>query len=301
MDKNDLPDFLIVGASKCGTTALSSHLSQTKGIFISTPKEPKYLTYSFLKNKYKGPGDDYTLKKSIKSLEDYKRLFSKAPINSIKGEASVDTLYYHDMVIPIIKNTIGNPKIIIMLREPASRAFSAYKHLVRDSREVESFQVGLEKEKERLQKGFEFIWAYKAEGLYYSSVKAYIENFKNVKIIIFEDFIKNQEKVVNDVLTFLGAEGSHKISSAIVNKSGKPKSVFLHNLLTKDYFIKDIFKRILSEKTKAKIKNFTFNKNLNKIPEDKETLENLRKDFSEDIDNLENLLSINLDVWKKLK
>ena len=208
-------------------------------------------------------------------------------------------LYYYEDVIPVIKELLGDPKIIIMLREPASRAFSAYKHLVRDSREKESFSEGLRLEDERMSNNFEFIWAYRKESMYYSAVKAYLDNFTDVKIIIFEDFIKHQEDVVNDTLKFLGLKISFTSGYAIENKSGKPKSKTLHKLLTQDYLVKDVLKKVLGESSKAKIKNYIFNKNLNKIPEDKEAIERLKSKFEAEIDNLENLLGINLDVWKR--
>ena len=77
MNKN-LPDFLIVGAAKCGTTSLGDYLNAHKDIFICNPKEPKYLTYSFLKQAYKGTGDAFTKEKIIKDLKSYKGLFKKS-------------------------------------------------------------------------------------------------------------------------------------------------------------------------------------------------------------------------------
>ena len=105
--KKSLPDFLIVGAAKCGTTSLGDYLNEHKDMFICNPKEPKYLTYSFLKNAYKGKGDDFTKEKATSSLEGYKTLFKKAKDNQLKGESSVDLLYYYDKTIPIIKEILG--------------------------------------------------------------------------------------------------------------------------------------------------------------------------------------------------
>src|SRR5690606_6126398 len=251
-------------------------------------------TYKFLKNKYKGPGDDYTLKKCVKTLSEYKKLFSKAPENVIKGEASVDMLYYHEEVVPELKSCIGDPKIIIMLREPSARAFSAYKHMVRDGREDKSFEEGLLLERERMSNGYEFIWSYKQESMYYSGVEHYLNNFSHVKVIIFEDFISNQEKTVNDTLSFLGVNNSEpiKIKEAIINKSGKPKSKLIHNFFATDNIIKTFFKKILKENSKAKIKNYIFSKNLKNISSDNVLLDNLRMDFKNENAKLEKLLNI---------
>lgn len=296
MDSN-LPNFLIVGASKCGTTTLASYLNQNSEVFICEPKEPKFLTYSFLKKKYKGPGDEYTLKKCIKTIEEYESLFSSASNKLMKGEASVDMLFYHKEVIPIIKKTLDNPKIIIMLREPSLRAFSAYKHLVRDGREKESFEMGLFKEKDRLDHDYEFIWAYKEESMYCDSVASYLNNFSDVKIIIFEEFINNQQQVVNETLDFLGVNDYHSIKEVYTNYSGKPKSKRIHNFFLKDNIIKTLLKKIANDNIKSKVKNFIFSKNLTKINQDKDVINNLSLSYTKEIERLEQLIKKDLSIW----
>ena len=70
--QKNILDFLIVGAAKCGTTSLADYLNQNKAIEIARKKEPKYLTYEFLKNSgYKGPGDKQTEDYAVKSFEEY--------------------------------------------------------------------------------------------------------------------------------------------------------------------------------------------------------------------------------------
>jgi hypothetical protein len=290
-------DFLIVGASKSGTTALASFLNQNDEVFICDPKEPKFLTYSFLKDKYKGPGDDITLKNCIKSFEEYQQLFLAAPKGVVKGEASVDLLYHHKESIPEIKKQLDNPKIIIMLREQSKRAFSAYSHLIRDERESQSFSEALALEEERLQKDYEFIWAYKNEGLYYEPVKEFISNFDNVKVVFFEEFIRDQLNVVNDVFNFLGVNPLDKLKVASQNKSGKPKSKLINRFFIKDSFLKSIFKSVIGTNTRNRVKTFIQSKNLSKIEADKQTLENLKKEYLKDNAKLAELLNKELSIW----
>ena len=295
-----LPNFLIVGAAKCGTTSLSHALNQHKDIFISNPKEPKYLSYSFLKEKYSGPGDDFTKKKAIKTFEAYQSLFKKAKEHQIKGECSVDNLYYHEFVVPIIKETIGDPKIIIMLRNPANRAFSAYSHLIRDSRETLSFEKALKKEKERIDNGFEFIWAYKEASMYYESVKTYLENFSNVKVIVFEEFMKNKEEGLIDVLEFLECDTTsiQNIRFEQQNISGKPKKKWINRLLLRDSILKYIVKAIMPETKRQSLKQKMIKKNIKPIEKDHVNINKLSSAFKEDIVNLEKLLNIDLSLWR---
>ncbi|GAA4891357.1 sulfotransferase [Flaviramulus aquimarinus] len=298
--KKDLPDFLIVGAAKCGTTSLGDYLNTHKDMFICNPKEPKFLTYSFLKDCYRGKGDDFTKKKAVKSLEEYKSLFKKAKPNQLKGESSVDLLYYHDKSIPLIKEIIGDPKIIIMLRNPSKRAFSAYSHLVRDGREDKSYIEALKLEDERRKLDYEFIWSYKNAGYYSDSTKAFLDNFTNVKVIIFEEFVKNQENVVKEVLKFLGTDNQpSNFTELHRNISGKSKSQLLNRILLKDSFVKTIFKKILPNNTRSKIKFLIQKTNTKPIIIEDYERDYLKGVFNDDINELQNILDTDLSIWKQ--
>ena len=292
-----LPDFLIVGAAKCGTTSLSNYLNQHQDIFITNPKEPKFLTFDFLKSSYQGKGDDFTKKKAVKSLEEYLQLFELAKENQVKGEASVDILFYYKKTIPIIKQLIGDPKIIIMLRNPVNRAFSAFCHLVRDNREKLSFEEGLKNENERFEKGCEFIWSYKEGSYYYEAVKAFKENFTNVKVLIFEDYIKDVDQSIESTLSFLGVSENFSFTETYENTSGKPKLQLINTILLRDSFVKDLVKKVLPESTRAKIKAAIHQKNLTPIIIKSEDISLLKHQYDNDIKSLEKLLGIDLSIW----
>ncbi len=223
--EDKLPNFLIVGAAKAGTTSLSYYLKQHPEIYISPVKEPKFFTAQFLNFPLRGIGDNLVEKHIIKTFDGYKKLFRWAtPQRKAIGEASVDNLYYHKDAIPQIKKYLGNPKIIIILRNPVYRAFSAYTHLVRDGREYLSFEEGLEAEKQRMMENWEFMWYYKDVGLYYEQVKDYLDNFSDVKIFLTEDLEKKALEVVRDIFRFLEVDESFIPDTTVkYNVSGIPK------------------------------------------------------------------------------
>ena len=98
-------------------------------------------------------------------------------------------------------NRLGEDmKIIIMLRNPVDRAFSAYTHVARSVKENLTFEEALQAEEGRLDKDAYLtpMVMYKDMGLYYSMVKAYLENFKDVHVIMYEDFQKDTQKVVDE-------------------------------------------------------------------------------------------------------
>ncbi|MCT8339360.1 sulfotransferase [Flavobacteriaceae bacterium TK19130] len=297
--QKNILDFLIVGAAKCGTTSLADYLNQNKAIQIARKKEPKYLTYEFLKNSgYQGPGDKQTEDYAVKSFEEYIKLFDRKKGHVKLGEASVDTLYFYQQTIPKIKKEVGSPKIIIMLRDPVKRAISAYSHLVRDERETESFEKGLELEEFRMKNGFEFIWAYKDAGLYYDSVKAFRQHFDHVMVLFFEDFIQNPVESTHSVMDFLGVEEKHTITLSRHNISGTPKMKGINRFLSQPSKAKDLVKRIVGQNAGVLIKNKIQERNLNSIEVSKVTKQRLFQHFEDSIEALEEELNVSLERWK---
>jgi hypothetical protein len=81
----------------------------------------------------RGPGDDFVEQhRMVKSWDTYRQLFAEAGGARAIGEASTDYLYYGRQAIPHIRQHLGDPRIIILLRNPIERAFSCWRHLRRD-------------------------------------------------------------------------------------------------------------------------------------------------------------------------
>jgi hypothetical protein len=298
------PNLLLVGAAKSGTTSLYYYLNQHPDIFMSKVKEPRFITSQFLNLPQKGPGDKTTARNAIKTWKKYKNLFKNAD-EKIIGEGSVDTLYYGIRSVEIIKKYLGNPKILMVLRNPIKRAYSAYKHLVRDGRETLNFAEALKKEEDRIKSNWEFIWHYKNTGLYYQQVKAFLEGFDQVNVILFRDFKKDTKQTLKNIFKFLDVDDSFIPSQeSIHNKTGIPKNKLLHNLVGKDLIInKWIYrgmKKILSDRLMEKIRLKIVGRNLENFPAmKKETKEYLINYYKEDVKNLEKLLNRDLSFWLK--
>ncbi len=295
-----LPNFLIVGAAKAGTTSLYNYLKEHPEIYMSPVKEPKFITSNFLKFPFKGIGDDKVEKNIIKDFGSYTKLFSKVKDEKAIGEASADTLYFYRDSIYYIKKYLGDVKIIILLRNPIDRAFSAYTHLVRDEREYLSFEDALREEENRRRNNWEFIWYYKDVGFYYNQVKAFIENFSEVKICLFDDLKKDSLKVVQDIYKFLGVDDSFVPPNIGIkfNVSVVPKSKFLHKFLTQHNFfksaIKPFVKGLIPKSVRRQILINLNQKNLKMKPETREYLKAL---YKEDILKLQKLIKRDLSHW----
>ena len=227
-----LPNFLIVGAPKSGTSSLHYYLKQHPEIYMSPVKEPRFITAQFIKFPLKGIRDDRLEKIIVKSFDEYKKLFSKVKNEKAIGEASIDNLYFYENAIKYIKKYLGEVRIIIILRNPIDRAFSAYQMFVRNLREPLSFEDALKAEQERKNNNWAFGWHYLSVGFYYKQVKAYLENFSQVKVYLFDDLKTDALGVAKDIFMFLKVNMSFAPDvSHIYNISGIPKNRFIHNFL----------------------------------------------------------------------
>lgn len=303
LSKN-LPNFLVVGATKCGTSSLHKYLDQHPQIFMSPVKEPRFLSSQVMDFPLRGPGDHKVEAWYVKEYEAYERLFKDADGQPAVGEASADTLYFYQGTIPVIKQYLDDPKILIMLRDPVKRAFSAYQHLVRDMRENLSFEDGLLREPERIRDNWELIYHYKAGSLYYDSVKAFMDNFSSVKVVLTEDQDADPRRTIREVFEFLGVDPDVNVDTEIrYNISGKPKSQWLHRFFFEGNMVRKmaqpIVRRLLSPEARVRIAQKIQEKNLTRLRMNPETQASLREYFAADVAKLEKLLKRDLSHWKQ--
>jgi hypothetical protein len=303
MSKN-LPNFLLVGAAKCGTSSLHKYLEQHPDIFMSRLKEPRFISSQVTPFPLNGPGDHKVEAWYVKKYDDYVKLFEGADGYSAIGESSADTLYFYKDTIPVIKQYLGDPKIIILLRHPVRRAFSAYQHLVRDSREDLSFEDGLKEEPNRIKNNWELIYHYTAVSLYYDSVKAFMDNFSSVKVVLTEDQEKRPQQLIRDIFRFLDVDPNCDVDTEMrFNVSGKPKSQWLHQFFVPGNMARrlaqPLLRTIFSPEARLRIAMKIQEKNLTRMTINPETKAKLRKYFECDIRKLEGLLNRDLSVWRK--
>jgi len=185
-----LPNFFIVGAPRAGTTSLYHHLKHTPTVFMPQKKEPHFFSVIHPR-----------LLKPVKDEKEYYELFKNVKNEKAVGEAS--TSYLNDPESPkLIYQRIPNARIIIILRDPVERAFSHYM-LARRGLEKRSFHEAIHAYFNR--KNFDLSVSYLEYGFYSEQIKRYLEIFgsEKVKIIIFEEYVKNVREKVLEVLRFL--------------------------------------------------------------------------------------------------
>ncbi len=300
-----LPNFLIAGSAKCGTSSLHNYLAQHPDIFMSRRKEPRFLSSQGMSFPLNGPLDSRVEKWIVKTFSEYSDLFKNAANHKVVGESSADTLYFHKHTIPAIKKYLGNPKIVIVLRNPVKRSFSAYQHLVRDAREPLSFEDALLKENDRVKNNWELIYHYRSVSHYYEPVKAFLENFKDVKVVFNEELSKEPHRVLAEIFEFLGVDSTFKVKDSTTkhNMSGKPRSQWLHEFLFEGHplrnFLRPVIRFFIPSKQRKKISLNIQQKNLIQMKIKPETGEMLKNEFRDEILKLEKLLNRDLSSWLK--
>ncbi len=294
------PNFLIVGVARCGTTSIYHYLKQHPQIGFSKKKEPKYFSSLHLDFPQKGIGDNTVDEKIVKSFEEYIELFSSLGNYSAIGEASSDYFYYYKNTIPEIKKTLGDVPIIISIRNPLDRCYSAYNNLVRDGREPLSFTRALEEEEKRMKDGWDWMWAYKNGSLYADAIRAFQENFSKVKVVLFEDLQRNPIQVLGEIEDFMDLESYKTYDVSIkYSPSGKPKNKLIKLISSRNSkMVNTLRTTALSLIPRAyleKIAQGFFAKD-----QLEDSLKNdLKKYFLEDIEKTSHLLGVSLDKWKE--
>jgi len=221
------PNFFIVGAPKCGTTSLYEYLKQTPGIYMSPVKEPHFFSRMELYQNYN----------VIRDKKKYLALFKKVNNEIAIGEAS--TSYLRDpQSAKLIHDTVPKARIIIMLRDPVERSFSHYLYRKGFGRITLPFRDTIKK---ALNSQDEYSLRLLESSFYSQQVKTYLDIFgKNlVKIIIFEEFVKDVRRVVKDVLEFLevNAEPPESIGE-VYNSFDVPRGPFATFVLRSPFILK---------------------------------------------------------------
>lgn len=209
-----LPNFIIIGAQKAGTTSLYHYLSQHPQVFQSFEKEVHYFDGGLQANI-----DNYA-----KGLNWYRANFpckSYVGADGVVGEAT--PLYmFHPLVPERLAKVIPNVKIISILRNPTERAISHYFHEKKKGYEILPISAALKIEEDRISESLrtlnfnskEFIhFSYKSRGLYKEQLARYYSCFPNLNIHIIEssDFQENPNAVLKRVFEFLGIDAQFKV------------------------------------------------------------------------------------------
>ncbi len=270
-----LPNLFILGAAKCGSTTLHAMLDRHPDACMADPKEPFFYETEFSK------GQDF----------NHKKYFSH-----FQGEPIIGDSRHRNLYLPYVAERIyeTNPqaKLVVILRDPVARAFSHWMMLHRNGDEDLSFEDAIHEDLARIQSGKRMttpeeqsghdqnlerpgrrhgLGIYRTfvdTGYYAEQLQIYLNLFKRdqLHVIIFEEFIKDQEGTLDELMKFVGLDPDRMGEVGNTQEGAAPpqffRSEFVKTLVWKWGLAKLVPKRIklwISKKglRKAKERHFT--------------------------------------------
>lgn len=178
------PDFLIIGAAKCGTTSLASYLASHEKIFMARPKEVRFFSHHW-----------------NRGVDWYAERFEAAPAEGLTGEASVQ--YTQAPVIQDVParmaEVVPDAQLIYLVRNPIDQMASLYRHRVDKGPErARTFDRALVEDP-----------IYLTIASYGFQVSRYLEYFPQSQLLILDsaDLLKRRAETLEVILTFLGVDG----------------------------------------------------------------------------------------------
>src|SRR5580658_4393131 len=203
-----LPDFLVIGAPKSGTTALHAALAQHPGLYMSPVKEPKFFLSDGPPPARGGPGDAQTYREHVWRRADYEALFDAAPAGTLRGEST--PLYLYDPAAQRrIRELIPQAKLIVVLRDPVERAHSNWTHLWSAGLEpIGDFVEACAEEPRRIEAGWDSFWHYTGLGRYGEQLENLYRLFPRDQVLILRylRLVDSPAETLDEICTFLGVE-----------------------------------------------------------------------------------------------
>ena len=292
------PDFFIVGAPKCGTTAMYKYLKQHPEIFMPERKEIHFF------------GTDLKSKYFLREKDIYLSLFSKAKDEKRIGECSVWYLY-SKKAAEEIKEFYPSARIIIMLRNPVDMLYSQHSQFIYNGNEdIVDFEDALNAEDDRkrglrIPKSVHFVESlfYRETAKFSQQVKRYLNIYEkeNIHIIIYDDLKRDTEEVYKKTLHFLDVNEGFLPELKIINPNKRARTKILRKLYSDQPLLtKSVGKILIPSAFRTKLLRALKKINTKYLPRppmDAELRKKLQAEFAPEVENLSKLLGRDLTHW----
>lgn len=311
VDQKSLPNLIMPGVQKSGTTYLANLMQQHPDIFVPKIKEPTHFIYRCNEELNYPSGD--VIKSAFSSEGAYNSLFEGQ--NEVKWRLDASTSYFYKSNIrKKIHEVCPNAKIIIALRDPVGRAYSAFnyhKQLTFES--VEDFDEAISLEQERIEKNVMALTPYIKTGFYFSPIQEWMDLFgrENVHVVLFDDIRDNIDKCMLEICEFLEIDPIHfefesDSNTSVITKSRFKKWVINRSTSGKSYDtpLRRMARQLLGPELRAHIRAkvirpFVYSKSGSEKPKklSDELKASLTPQYQADIEALSELIGRDLSHW----
>jgi hypothetical protein len=229
------PDFIIAGAMRAGTTALADALAEHPGVHMTTPKEPNYFAVAHGALSFTGPGDQWFAQQNTADWTSYQALFPDEG-SRVRGEASAMYLALPGTAASIAA-ACPDVRIVLTLRDPVERAYSAYLYLRSKGREpIQDFTQALSAEADRRAAGYGPMWWYAGASRYDLGMPEFMAafDFSQLLVITNEQLRRDPVGTLALVCDHIGAGAAPcatRVLDRTVNGSGVPRAELMTRFL----------------------------------------------------------------------
>ena len=193
---------------------------------MSPWKEPHFLALEGERPRFTGPGDDVLNRNAVVSADTYRELFRNGVGYRWRGEASATYLYL-PAAIGGIRRYLDDPRLVILLRDPVDRAYSAYQYMRGQEREpYDTFAAALADEEKRMADGWAPMWHYRGASHYRPQLERLFDAFpsEQVHLALFDELQDRPREVFGSIFSWLGVDGSFEVPVNTHNRSGPARS-----------------------------------------------------------------------------
>lgn len=300
-----LPNFLIFGVQKAGTTSIYNYLCEHPQVYMSPLKETEFMGQPPLSDAaYAAMSDEQKKtrggRNKILRIEDYRALFDGVSDEVAIGEASPNYLFLYERAVPQIQKYVPDAKLIAILRNPVERAYSDYLMHVRDL-------VGNQKplaEQVRMSGESSFTLL---KGKYSEGLTRFIEAFgaERVKVFLYDELKEDSDRFMKNLYAFIGVDPTFEVNTKRKQQTAQvPKNQSMNKLLRTENPLRSMartaLRRVLSEEKRQELRSRLIAANskgkdaLPLSPEDRTLLKNY---YKEDILKVQDLLNRDLSRW----
>ena len=297
-----LPNFLIVGAPKSGTTSLSRYLRHHPDVFMAPVEEPKYFAYRNSPPRFASPDAATILAGTRWRRADYTGLFAGWRDQKAGGEKSA--LYLWSAAAPgAISEEIPEARLIAILRNPADRAYSHFAHNLRCFKEpLTDFRAALAAEPERKNQGWSYRYLYRDHGRYAEQLERYSLLFprEQMLILLYDDLVADAAGAMRTICRHLGVSQDHdlKVSERHNVSEGVRHTGMLYRALRRESLAKSAFRMLTPRWVQRRLWLSVYNRNLDPLPAFDPTLRReLVDEFGSEVRRLERLIGRDLSGW----
>jgi hypothetical protein len=299
-----LPDFLVIGAPKAGTTALHAALAQHPGLYMSVIKEPKHFLTDGPPPMRGGPGDAQTYREHVWRREDYEALFDDAPDGTLRGESTPLYLYDPD-AMRRIRRAVPGAKLIAIIRDPVERAHSNWTHLWSAGLEPEGdFVRACAEEERRTTAGWASFWHYVGLGRYGEQLEHVLSLFprEQVLVIRYRQLVDEPAKTLDEIFGFLGVEQGIVTEIPRQNVTSHPEATLAHRAVAQLLRASAAVGRFLPgsawDAVTGRLERFLQRHSRERQPLSWEQRQALIPRFEADLDLLERVLGADFSDWR---